>query len=401
MRQKLERSIQELLAWVEARNYRGHEPADGNSSPLHALTFGHAFPQRLLQQAVLRAPINIRPLLGIRPLESPQARGYLAAGYVTMFQLTGEPRYQERATTCLDWLMQNKSPGYAEYSWGNNFSYATRSGRLPKLEPIVPWTALNGFAFLDAYEAFGDPRHLRVASSVCDWILKLPREHSLSGSCISYHAFRQTSLHNSNLLAAALLARTAKLQNDTKGLDVAKAAVQYSCTRQLPSGAWLYGEADKYRWIDNFHTGYNLDSLKCYLESTGDRAYEDCLRLGFGFFKYNFFEDDGRPKYYFDKTYPIDIQCAAQAIETLALFAEDDPEALDLALKVAAWSIDHMQDADGHFYYRQLSWTKVKTPLLHWGQGTMFKALARLLTKVEKRAQSAPRTGPALPAHSS
>ena len=38
-----------------------------------------------------------------------------------------------------------------------------------------------------------------------------------------------------------------------------------------------------------------------------------------------------------------------------------------------------MQDPDGHFYYRDLGWKKIKTPMLHWGQGTMFKALAHLL----------------------
>jgi hypothetical protein len=41
-----------------------------------------------------------------------------------------------------------------------------------------------------------------------------------------------------------------------------------------------------------------------------------------------------------------------------------------------------MQAPDGHFYYRDLGWKKVKTPMLHWGQGTMFKALAHLMSKV-------------------
>jgi hypothetical protein len=45
-----------------------------------------------------------------------------------------------------------------------------------------------------------------------------------------------------------------------------------------------------------------------------------------------------------------------------------------------------MQAGDGHFYYRDLGWKKVKTPMLHWGQGTMFKALANLL--LQRSAQS-------------
>ena len=46
-----------------------------------------------------------------------------------------------------------------------------------------------------------------------------------------------------------------------------------------------------------------------------------------------------------------------------------------------------MQAPDGHFYYRDLGWKKVKTPMLHWGQGTMFKALAHLLTKMSGKSR--------------
>ena len=58
--------------------------------------------------------------------------------------------------------------------------------------------------------------------------------------------------------------------------------------------------------------------------------------------------------------------------------AEEDPECLVLAMKVAEWTIDNMQAKDGHFCYRDLGWKKVRTPMLHWGQGTMVKALAVL-----------------------
>ena len=384
---ELEKSIEGVLRWVEARHYKGYEPADGNASPLHIFTCGNTFLQRMLQQVVLRSPINIRPLLGIYPMESPQARGYMVSGYIMVYKITDQAEFRDRAMMCLNWLEQNKSPGYSQYCWGNHFPYATRGGKLPKREPIIVWTVLIGFAFLDAYEALGDPEYLEVALSIRDWILDLPREQTPRGSCLSYHAFKQTSIHNSNMLGAAMLARTAKLAEDRQGLDVAAEAMRYSCARQLPDGAWLYGEAPNQRWIDNFHTGYNLDSLKCYIECTGDNSFDGNLRLGYRFFRDNFFTSEGCPKYYHNKTYPIDIQCAAQAIDTLAGLATYDPEALGLSFKVADWTIHNMQDRDGHFYYRDLGWIKVRTPLMHWGQATMFKALARLLSKTESYAR--------------
>ena len=51
-------------------------------------------------------------------------------------------------------------------------------------------------------------------------------------------------------------------------------------------------------------------------------------------------------------------------------------------MKVAEWTILNLQSSDGHFFYRDLGWKKIKTPMLHWGQGTTFKALAHLLSKI-------------------
>lgn len=376
---KVEQSIAAVCHWVEERGYKAYDPGDGNLSFLHPLTFNVLILERLLQQSVYRAPFNLRPLLGIKPHVSTKGMGYMAWGYTKMFKLTGEAGYASRAKACFQWLIENKAPAYSHYCWGNHFPFCTRSGKTPALEPIVPWTTLIGLAFLEAYETFGDPRYLEVLHGAAAWLLGLPREKTRSGTCISYVAFKQNSIHNANMLAAAFLARYGELTATDAPLKVAREAMLYSCSRQEADGGWMYGEAPKYHWNDNFHTGYNLDSLQQYIDASGDREFEPCLRKGFAFFKSNFFEPDGRPRYYNNHTYPTDSQCAGQAIDTLAFFSELDPGALPLAVKVAGWTIDHMQDRDGHFYYRDLGWIMVKTPMLHWGQGVMFKALANLL----------------------
>jgi rhamnogalacturonyl hydrolase YesR len=388
MKEKLEKSIAALAEWVESRGYSAYDPGDGNLSFLHPLTFNVLILERFLQQAVYRAPFNLRPLLGIRPHVSTKGRGYMAWGYVKLFKLTGNPVYAGRAQASLEWLINNKSPFYRQFSWGNHFPFCTRGGKTPKLEPIIPWTTLIGQAFLEAWEAFGDEKYLDVAVSIGDWILSLPREKTASGDCISYVAFKQNSIHNSNMLAGAFLAQIGALKNNEQALAAAKQAMIYSCSRQEADGAWMYGAAQKFQWNDNFHTGYNLDCLKRYIIATGDSDFDDNLRKGFTFFKNHFFEADGRPKYYDNKTLPTDIQCAAQAIDTHAFFADYDPDSLPLSMKVANWTIDHMQDRDGHFYYRDLGWVMVKTPMLHWGQGTTFKALTHLLTQLNRKAKA-------------
>jgi len=386
MRIVIETSIQKLEKWVEDHNYKGYDPADGLTSFLRPLTFGNLFLDRLLLQLVWRSPINLRPLLGVKPLDSFIGRGYMSWGYLTMLKTTGNNDYKHKAVSCLEWLRNNKAPGYANYSWGKMFDFASRGGRQGRFGPITVWTSLIGQAFLDGYEMTGNKKYFDVAESICYWILEIPRNYTDTGICLNYTALGDgnCTIHNQSMLGAALLARTAKFNGNSEYLKVAKEAITYTCTRQLSDGSWYYGEEPKYHWIDNFHTGYNLDALKCYIESTDDKTYEKNLKKGFDFFKNNFFESTGRPKYYHNRTYPIDSQCASQAIESLANFSGYDESSLELGLRVAKWTIENMQDRTGYFYFRQYPFVTLKVPMIHWAQATTYRALALLLSKLER-----------------
>jgi len=379
---RIEDSIKKLQDWLEEHNYKGYEPYDGLSSYLRPLAFGNSFAERVLEQGILRCPFHIRPLLGVKANRSASGMGLLARGYLRRWILTREIEYKNKAIYCLDWLIENHTPGYAGYCWGLNFDHVSRVSRTSESIPDSVTTSIIGQAFLDAYEILGDTKYLDLANSVCTFILKaLPREETKNSFCISYYPFVQSSIHNSNMLAAAMLARTAKHTDNKVAFKVAKNAILYTCERQLPNGAWYYGEI--YRWIDNWHTAYILDGLKCYSDSTNDKSFEQNMRNAFKFYGGNFFLESGAPKYYFDRLYVVDIQCASQAIDTLSYFSEYDGSSLELGLKVADWTIQNMQDQSGYFYYRILRWKKVKIPMVRWGQTTMFNALSHLLLKLQ------------------
>ena len=144
----------------------------------------------------------------------------------------------------------------------------------------------------------------------------------------------------------------------------------------LRTGRWRSGQA------------YVLDSVLHFARSSGgDESVENCLTTGYAYWKETFFLANGTPRYYDRKTLPIDIQCSSQAIDTLVFFADRDPDALALALNAAQWTIAHMQDESGYFYYRRYTpWLVNKTATLHWGQATMLCALAGLLRLI--RVQS-------------
>jgi rhamnogalacturonyl hydrolase YesR len=380
-------SLQRVQKWVEDHGYEAYEPFDGLSTPLRALTKEHLLLDRLLQQLGRQSPVNFRPLLGIKAQPSTKGRGYMAAGYLNMYQMTGDEIYLQKAESCLEWLIVNKSLKFAEHSWANHFDYASRSGRYGKHDSIIVWTAFIGQAFVDAFDVTGRTRYLEIASSACRWILQLPRERTTTGTGIAYHMQAHGgTVHNASMLGAALLARTWRHTRRQEYLDLAQAAMEYSCTRLRDDGSWWYAEHGTNHWIDNFHTGYNLDSLKCYIDQTGDTTWSGHLDRAFEYFFAHFFEPSGRPKYYHNRAYPIDIQCASQAIETLTKFADRGPQVQQTAMSVARWTIENMQDGSGYFYYRRYPLGVIaKIPMLHWGQATMFNALSLLVSALLQR----------------
>lgn len=379
---QLHDSICRLSAWLEEHDYRGYDTFDGlNARFLRPLTFNYRLLRTVLQQGVRRFPINLRPLLGIPPSRSTKGMGFLARGFLRLHAATGDSTWWEKAEHALEWLIENESPGYSGACWGNHFDYQARGNfYLPKGVPTVVWTSLIGHAFLDAYGCSGQNRFLTVAASACEHILRdvktTPEEDSL---CISYTPIHLNQVHNANTLAASLLARTSLYTGHGPYLCLAEKALRYTARHQRPNGSWYYGEGANRQWIDNFHTAYVLDSFKHYVQSTGDERFEKNLTSGYGYWKSTFFLGDGTPRYYDHKTRPIDIQCCSQAIDTLVFFHDRDPGSVELALKVANWTIEHMQDRSGYFYYRRYSRSLVnKTPTLHWGQATMLCALAGL-----------------------
>ena len=377
---QLHESLMRLFEWLERNDYRGYDTFDGLSAFLRPITFENKFLRISLQQAVRRFPLNTRPLLGIKKGHSSKGMGFLARGFLRLHQATGEQVWREKAEFALQWLAENRSKGYSGACWGNHFDYQSRGFYLPKGVPTVVWTSLIGHAFLDGYEHLKNDEYLQIAQSACEHIL-----HDLQtfphgdAVCITYVPGLDSQVHNANTLGASLLARTYSFTRNTSYLDLARKALLYTAERQRQDGSWYYGERSDIHWVDSFHTAYVLDCYKCYLQSTGDDRFESIMNRGYEYWKNTFFLSDGTPRYYDHKTLPIDIQCSSQAIDTLTFFSDRDPESISLAAKVARWTIQHMQDRTGYFYYRRYSpWIVNKTATLHWGQATMLCAMAGL-----------------------
>ena len=384
-------AIVRLFGWLERNAYRGYDTFDGLSAKiLRPLTFENKFLLVALQQGVRRFPLNLRPLLGVEKEYSSKAMGFFARGFLRLCEATGDPMWGERAKSCLQWLIDHSSAGYSGLCWGNHFDYVSRSGEMPKGVPTVVWTSLIGHAFLDAYDYFHEDKYLQVANSICEHIIRdLTIYTEADSACIGYTPGNPSWIHNSNTLGGCFLARTYTYTEKQQYRALAEKAMMYTAQHQRPNGSWFYGEKLNLNWVDNFHTGYVLDSFKLYSDRTGDQSFDHILWKGYEFWKQTFVLPDGTPKYYDYKTLPLDIQCSSQAIDTLVLFSDRDPDALQLAVKIARWTVANMQDKTGYFYYRRYSrWLVNKTPTLHWGQATMLCALGGLYSKISDQMRT-------------
>jgi hypothetical protein len=384
-------SIQLLFSWLEEHDYRGYDTFDGLSAWVRPLTFRTKFLQTVLQQGVRRFPLNLRPLLGIPKSQSTKGMGFLARGFMRLHETTGNPVWADKAQFALQWLIDHRSPGYSGACWGNHFDYISRGFYLPKGTPTVVWTSLIGHAFLDGFDHFRREEYLDIAVSACEHILRdLKSSPDGQGACISYIPVQDVRVHNANTLGGSLLARVYSRTGKEAFRAPAEMAMRYTAQYQRPDGSWYYGEPSNMHWVDNFHTAYVLDCFKYYVDGTHDRQFDQNLASGYDYWKKTFFLEDGTPRYYDQKTLPLDIQCSSQAIDTFVFFSERDPEALALALKVARWTIAHMQDRTGYFYYRRYARGVVnKTPTLHWGQATMMCALAGLYQRLQANGPTA------------
>jgi hypothetical protein len=186
-------------------------------------------------------------------------------------------------------------------------------------------------------------------------------------------------IHNANLLAAALLCRVAKHTGDHRLIDSALKVARYSAGRQRPDGSWVYGELPTQQWVDNFHTGYNLSGLHAIGAHANTREFDVHVEKGLEFYLAHFIRDDGAPRYFHDRLFPIDVHCVAQSMITLVEFKDWDERSLPLAQSVFQWAMRHMWDERGFFYYRRLRFWTIRTSYMRWSQAWMLLALSTLV----------------------
>ncbi len=386
IRKEVWQCIEEMLAYIESEDYAGYDPYDALNSPLLRWLGANSKWVRVgVTQLVRRSPVNLRPLLGIRKGHNPKGIGLFLWGYTRLYALTKEPRYLERVDYLLGLLEKLQSPGHAGTCWGYNFDWQSRTFLRPKGTPTIVNSSFIGHALLDCYEQTGRQRALELATPIKDFILGDLHRTSLNGTfCFSYTPVDTEAVHNANLLGASILARLARYCDDERLAPAITASVGYSMRHQRQDGSWVYAETDIQGWVDSFHTGFNLQAIRYILEAGFAAEHRAAYRRGVEFYAGNFFLADGTPKYYHDRTYPLDIHSAAQAV---CFFATEGTEYRDLTEKIVVWMLRHMYSDRGYFYSRRGKWLTSRIPYMRWSQAWAFHSLTEYQLAAQEQSQ--------------
>lgn len=373
--------LDELVKYCEKEDFRGWDPYDAlNSVFFQSSPFRHFKITRIIwTQLFKNSPFNLRNILAVAKEYNPKALALFISSYVNLYRALNAAEYKEKISYLIKKLLTLQSKGYSGYCWGYNFDWQSRTFFIPKFTPNVIVSTFVGNAFLDVYEITKDKTFLEIPRSICDFILKdLNRNYEDNFFSFSYSPKDKSKIFNASLLASKLLARVYCFTKEDILKDEAKESVELCVKYQNHDGGWFYGLDNNQKWIDSFHTAYNLEAIYAYRLYTQDNNYSEQLERGTHYYLRKFFTEEGIPKFYADQIFPIDIHSSASLAVFLAktgLFRKH----LSLLDRVLFWSFNNMQDKQGYFYYQINRYYKIKIPYIRWACAWMFYALSSYL----------------------
>ena len=391
MKKSVINSFLKLKSYCEKENYKGWDPYDGLNSKIFQLTplkYWY-FPRLAWIQAFKRNPVNLRRLLLIPKEHNPKGIGLFLTGYCNIYkyvQQTGDDAFENieeienKIHYLAELLISLQSREYSGACWGYNFDWQSRIFFQPKFTPTIVVTSFCANALFNAYEITGKDKYLNVAISSGSFIENDLNRTNISNNqfIFSYSPLDNSQVYNASLLGARLLAQCYYYSQKKKWLDLSFNAADTIINKQNDNGSWKYGENKVQTWIDSFHTGFNLECIQDIINYTNSNKFNESLEKGLSYYLSNFFLTDGTPKYYNNKTYPVDIHSPAQLLVTLVK-TNNLEKYKKFANSVLSWTIRNMQSSKGYFYYQLKPIVSSKIPYMRWAQAWMFYGMSYYL----------------------
>ena len=334
--------------------------------------------RQILIQLRKRTPVNVAPVLGVKPRLFAKALGCFLTAEARLHTAERGMSAPRRQTACdLVAVMDSAAGNCGDGSWGYEFDVQTRWAYYAAGSPNLIATFFVGRGLAEAGVSFATDQWLSRGRAAAKYLAtNLVRRTERGSPFFAYTPDSPRLVHNANLLGAGLLAAAGALGGVPEWYEVAGEAASTTLAAQHPDGSWPYGEGAGLGWSDNFHTAYNLDGLLLLWLATGNHAVAEGLERGLKHWTRDFFGPAGEPKYYPDKPFPYDIHSAATAVDVAARLATWGFPTADLARRVGEWTrVNLLDPRTGRTYFQKHRMLVDKRNFVRWGDAHW--ALAR------------------------
>jgi hypothetical protein len=315
-----------LVEHAAAHGWHGPDPYDGLWAPWPRPVVAGRRRRQLIVQLHARSPVDIRRAYRRRHPRIVKALALFGAAALRAHTRSADVRAHALALDALGLLMEDRSSGAR--AWGYPFDVQTRWSFYAAGAPNVVVTSFAAGALLEAGNALDRGEFLDRARDAARWVLEeLWIEPE---GFFAYHPSSRVNVHNANLLGAALV--HAALRDDPLARERVARATERSLDAQRRDGSWPYGEGPGLEWVDSFHTGYVISSLR-ELRSVDPRVAGAIER---GANRYGeFFDEAGRAKLWAGRPFPEDAHSAGTGLSTLSGLVRDGVADPDLVRRVA------------------------------------------------------------------
>jgi len=369
-----------VIGYSEAQNWQGFDKHDALNSPvLQTLCGWNRITRLLAVQAVMRSPINLRPLLLTPCTFNPKGLALFMRGLLDRHAVDGGKHHLVRIRALISQLdaMAVTTPSGGR-AWGYQYPWQDLGFFAPRGTPNAVVSAFVCEAFLAAHRQLHEPELLSRVEAVIPFFLgDLKRlKDEPEELCLSYMPLpMHMRVLDVSILVASVLAQFAKQADQPQWLEPARRLTCYVVRRQTDYHAWFYTDppGDSPIRHDNYHTGFILDALANYMDATGEREWQPYYDAGLEFYAKHLFEPNGAPRWMSDQGYPYDIHGAAQGILTFSRHLQTHGA---LARRIVDWAFENMYDPEGRFYHQKTRWYTKRFTQLRWCNAWMVRALA-------------------------
>lgn len=379
--------LRSVLTYTAAQDYSGYNKHDGLNSRFLSIVLGWAkWPRMLAIQGLMRAPRNLRPLLGVPRTRNPKGLGLLASAYLELHEGQTAAEDLDEAMRLLDWLLEHPSSGFRGLSWGYPYPWQDVGFYAPKNFPNRVVTSWIGFAMVRAAEITREPRYLNALPRIVEFLSGEPNVlyDSKDMKCYSYLPDSSVTwaVMDVPALVGAYLAEAGRFLEREEFILEARRLINWVADKQTDYGAWYYTHppGDSHITHDNYHTAIILDCIDRYGLASGDESFTEAYRLGLDYYQHNLFNEDGSPRWMNDRDYPHDIHGAASGILCFVRAGRYDPCYNPVADKILSWALRRMYDSRGFFYYQETPLFRKRFTLLRWCNAWMAWAMAAWLS---------------------